>query len=250
MVGRIWTGMAGIVLAFSSASAAPAPLFGASDSLPGPVVHGIAAPQLDPDGNPVGAPPLGPYVPFKQGPDQIEDPFAPITAPNGEETAPAAGSDAVAGPEIHYGEADLPHAVARMRRVLMEAAKSGDVEELVGVFQQNEMPPSLGYERYDDPAAFLKDQSGDPEGREILALLLEILEAGWVHVDEGSAQEMYIWPYFDQWPLDGLSPSQEVELYRILTAGDVAEMRRYGEYIFYRVGIGPDGTLHYFMPSP
>ena len=132
----------------------------------------------------------------------------------------------------------------------MDPAKTGNVEELRGVFEQNEMPPSLGFESYDDPIEFLKSQSGDPEGREILALLLEILEAGWVHVDEGGPQEMYIWPYFDQWPLDGLSPSQEVELYRILTAGDVEEMRRHGGYIFFRVGIGQDGTLHYFMPSP
>lgn len=247
MVSRVGAGVAGAVLAFSCAAAPPA------WAMPGPLVvpdttlHRVAAPLIEPDEDIGQSSPLSPFTPFKQGPDQTDDTlFEPEDAPAPQDT----DVDTSNAPEVHYGETDLPSPVARMRRALMDAAKTGNVEELRGVFEQNEMPPSLGFESYDDPIEFLKSQSGDPEGREILALLLEILEAGWVHVDEGGPQEMYIWPYFDQWPLDGLSPSQEVELYRILTAGDVEEMRRHGGYIFFRVGIGPDGTLHYFMPSP
>ena len=82
---------------------------------------------------------------------------------------------------------------------------------------------------------------------EIMAILTEILEAGYVHADVGSAQEMYIWPYFARYPLARLSPEQKVEMYRIVTSGDYADMAITGTWTFYRVGIGPDGTLHYFV---
>ncbi len=68
-----------------------------------------------------------------------------------------------------------------------------------------------------------------------------------MHVDVGTPQEMYVWPYFARYPLNRLPPPQEVELYRILTADDVEEMRDFGVYVFYRVGIGQDGTWHYFV---
>ena len=58
---------------------------------------------------------------------------------------------------------------------------------------------------------------------------------------------MYVWPYFYRYPLDKLSPSQLVELFRIVTASDFAEMQNHGTYMFYRVGIGPDGTWHFFV---
>ena len=244
MAGSRAAGLAIIVLTFSCLAAAAAP---AVETLTGAgrAVRPVAAPMLEPSvPRPALPSPLEPFSPFKQGPDQNGDSEPPPAGPQTRATPPEPG------PQVHYGATDLPSAVARMRDALMEAARSGDIERLRPVLEQNEMPPSLGSDTGGDPIDFLRGQSGDPEGREILALLLEILEAGWVHVDAGGAQDMYIWPYFDQWPLNGLSPAQEVELYRILTAVDVEEMRRYGRYIFFRVGIGPDGTLHYFMPSP
>lgn len=244
MAGRQAAGLAIIVLTFSSIAALSAPV----PTVPGGAdgaVRRVAAPMVEPNvPGPALPSPLEPFSPFKQGPDQNGDSEAGPEAPVARDAPPEPG------PDVHYGTTDLPAGVARMRDDLMEAARSGDIEALRPVLEQNEMPPSLGGDPGGDPITFLRGQSGDPEGREILALLLEILEAGWVHVDEGNAQDMYIWPYFDQWPLNGLSPAQEVELYRILTAVDVEEMRRYGRYIFFRVGIGPDGTLHYFMPSP
>lgn len=150
-------------------------------------------------------------------------------------------------PEIRYGEDGLPKPVARMRSQMLEAAYSGDIERMRMVLEANEVMPTLTFGEMDDPIEFLKESSGDGQGHEILAILTEILEAGWVKVDEGTAQEMYVWPYFARYPLSRLTPEQEVEMYRIVTAGDVAEMKTFGAWIFYRVGIGPDGTLHYFV---
>lgn len=179
----------------------------------------------------------------------------PDTKPSETKDDPTQPSDAAAGddaetaeiPEVHYGDAELPAPVKRTRDALIEAARSGDVEELRPVLEMNEVMPTLSFGDITDPIEHLKKTSGDGEGREVLAILVEVLEAGWVHMDKGKPQEMYIWPYFAQYPLDKLTGAQLVELFEVVTAYDYNEMQTYGAYIFYRVGIGPDGTLHYFV---
>ncbi len=174
--------------------------------------------------------------------------------PDEDETPPEAADPAAGTPDaavdlpvVTYGDIDLPKPVQRMRAQMLDAAASGDVERLRPVLEANEVMPTLSFSGFDDPIAFLKTSSGDGEGRELLAILMEVLESGWVHVDVGTPQEMYIWPYFARYPLDKLDSRQMVEMYRLLTAADYDEMKRFGAYIFYRVGIGPDGTLHYFV---
>ena len=209
----------------------------------------IEIPQTDDPAPKTGVPAIPPSA--------IEKP-SPITDPVGDdaETAPSETSpeatedgpdDQSATPVVHYGEDGLPDAVLRTRTEILEAAKTGIIENLRPVLESNEMPPTLSFSGIEDPIAYLKTVSGDAEGREMLAILTEILEAGWVHVEKGTAQEMYVWPYFAQYPLHKLSPQQFVELFKIVTAGDYEDMQAYGAYIFYRVGIGPDGTWHYFV---
>lgn len=182
----------------------------------------------------------------KQKPAATDD----TPAPASHEAKPGTGEDTADNepvPDIHYGEDGLPAPVQRMRDELMEAAKSGDVEKLRAVLEMNEVPPTLSFGDTGDPIEYLKKTSGDGEGREVLAILVEVLESGWVNIEKGKPQEMYIWPYFAQYPLDKLTGAQLVELFEIVTAYDYKEMQTYGAYIFYRIGIGPDGTLHYFV---
>ena len=150
-------------------------------------------------------------------------------------------------PEVHYGEAGLPEPVRKTRAAILEAARGGDIEALRAVLETSEMPPVLARGDVGDPITFLKESSGDPEGREILAILIDLLEAGWVRLNPGEPGEMYVWPYFAAMPIDRLTPPQLVELYRILTAADVDEMRAYDSWLFFKIGIGADGTWHYFM---
>jgi|GEM_PF-222745 len=150
-------------------------------------------------------------------------------------------------PEVHYGEAGLPEPVRKTRAAILEAARSGDIEALRAVLETSEMPPVLARGDVGDPITFLKESSGDPEGREILAILIDLLEAGWVRLNPGQPGEIYVWPYFAAMPIDRLTPQQLVELYRILTAADVDEMRAYDAWLFFKVGIGADGSWHYFM---
>ncbi|WP_208983856.1 hypothetical protein [Pannonibacter carbonis] len=204
----------------------------------------------NPSAEPSVTPGAGQQIPAGQVPsiltDQPED-----TAPSVDDVdaldEPPSQQNQLPVPEVRYGADGLPTPVARMREQLMEAARSGDVEKMRMVLEGNEMMPTLSLTEIGDPIAFLKDSSGDGNGMEILAILLDVLEAGWVKVDAGTAQEMYVWPYFARYPFDKLTPQQKVEMYRIVTAGDFAEMDAYGAWLFYRVGIGPDGTLHYFV---
>ncbi|MBO6755337.1 MAG: hypothetical protein JJ902_03345 [Roseibium sp.] len=154
---------------------------------------------------------------------------------------------AMSPPDVFYDTGLLPKPVQRMHAQLKEAALSGDLNRLRMILESNEVPPTLSLTEIGDPIDFLKESSGDGEGYEILAILADTLEAGFVHVDVGTPQEMYIWPYFARYPLTDLTPHQRVELYRIVTSGDFAEMELFGVWLFYRVGIGPDGTLHYFV---
>jgi hypothetical protein len=151
-------------------------------------------------------------------------------------------------PDVLYDPGLLPDAVRTMRDKILEAALSGDTEKLKVVIQMNETPPAFSFgEDKGDPVAAMKEQSNDGEGREVMAILAEVLEAGYVHVDKGTPQEMYLWPYFAQYPITELTPPQQIELFKIVTSFEYTEMKEFGAYNFYRVGIGPDGTWHFFV---
>ena len=170
------------------------------------------------------------------------------TPDEGDATPPREPGEQVALPPVLRDIQLLPAAVRDTHAKLTEAAKSADLERLRGLIGTGETATTLSIGGLDgDPIAFLKQSSGDDDGYELLAILLEVLEAGYVHVDAGTESEMYIWPYFFAWPFDKLTPQMKVELYRILTAGDVLDSVDFGGYIFYRVGIRPDGKWDFFV---
>jgi hypothetical protein len=133
------------------------------------------------------------------------------------------------------------------RARILEAAKTGDIGKVATVMQSNEMMPVFSFGGERDPVAFWKSSYPDSEGIEVLAILIEILEMPFIHVDKGTPQEMFVWPYFYGMPLAKLTPVQKVELFRLVTGTDWREMTDFGAYIFFRVGIAPDGVWHFFV---
>jgi hypothetical protein len=151
-------------------------------------------------------------------------------------------------PEVLYDLGLLPEPTRRMHRLILEACRSGDIERLRPLIGPGDSGTQLSFGGgVDDPIAFLKELSGDEEGHEILAILLEVLSAGYVHLELGTSSELYVWPYFFAVPLDRLTGPQRVELFTLVTAGDYEEMKTYGAYIFYRAGITPDGRWAFFV---
>lgn len=142
--------------------------------------------------------------------------------------------------EIILDVSQLPEPVRRMRELIVEAAASGDYERLRPL--TNPGPRQTQVDNGDgEPVDAMRGLSGDPEGLEILAILLDILSTGAARLDAGTPDEVYVWPYFAGKPLASLTPPERVELLRIVTAGDLMGMEEGGNYNFYRLSITPDG---------
>jgi len=142
----------------------------------------------------------------------------------------------------------LPEPARRMRELIVQAAKTGDIEKLRPLIGTGATETQLAISGNEgDPIDYLRSVSGDDEGQEILAILLDVLDAGFVDMDPGTPNETYVWPYFFTTPIDQLTAPQRVELFRIVTAGDYKDMKTFGGYNFYRVGITPDGKLQFFV---
>jgi len=173
------------------------------------------------------------------------------TEPTTPKAAAPAKSPAKAGEPVKVEAisdlARLPDKVRQTRQRIVDAAKTGDINKVATVMQSNEMMPVFSFGGERDPIEFWKASYPDSDGVEALAILTEILEMPFVHLDRGTPQEMYVWPYFYSVPLAQLTPEQKVELFRLVTGADWKEMVDFGAYIFFRIGISPDGVWHFFV---
>ena len=207
------------------------------------------------------APATTPTQPTTDNPENavpLPDPIEPSTPDEPDKTGPTTPGEVTDPdvqseqnaplPEIQYDFSKLPPAVKRMRDLVLEACKSGDPEKLRPLLGLGDEQTQLSVGELDsDPIAFIKGLSGDSEGLEILAIMEEVLNAGYVHLDAGTAEELYVWPYFFAIPLDKLTAPQKVELFKIVTAGDYEDLKTFGSYIFYRFGITPQGKWAFFV---
>ena len=140
-----------------------------------------------------------------------------------------------------------PEPVRKLREMIVEAAASGDLERLrplmnIGPGQTQVSADDPG----EDPIKSLHDLAGDPDGIEVLSILLDIMSTGFAHVGQGTPDEMYVWPYFAEKDIKNLTAPEKVDLMRVVTAGDYSDMLEFGGYNFYRVGITPDGKWKFF----
>lgn len=222
-----------------------------------------SAPADSPSGDSIRKEPLPPVEGVPQpDPIQTTPPTSteePATVdPEDEATPDDSGGAATVGrpaidpdappPPIMYDVDQLPEPVRRMRQLIIDATRTGDIEKLRPLIGLGDSATQFSLvDIEDDPLEFLKGLSGDPDGVEILAILQEVLTAGYVHLDAGKPEELYVWPYFIAIPLDDLTAPQKVELFKIVTAGDYEDMKSFGAYIFYRVGITPEGRWQFFV---
>lgn len=138
----------------------------------------------------------------------------------------------------------LPTPVKNMRRLILDAAESANFEALrplIGTGEHATQIPRGTDEEERDPIDMLMQLVGDEGGFEMLAIMQNLLNAGYVHVEAGTANELYVWPYFVSLPVENLDSRQKVELFRIVTGGDYEEMKQAGAYNFFSIGISPQG---------
>lgn len=144
---------------------------------------------------------------------------------------------------VIYDVNTVPEAVRKTRQLIVEAAASGNIEQLRPLIGTGAKATDISVgETAGDPINTLKELAGDPDGIEILSSILNIMATGFVHVSPGTPDEAYVWPYFAAKPVKTLTPPEKVELMRIVTSGDYQDMLDFGTYSFFRIGISPDGT--------
>ena len=159
-------------------------------------------------------------------------------------------------PVIDHDLGKLPVQVTEMRDAILAAARSGKIKELEIPIQWNELKPDFGSIDADKPVEEWKKVSVDGNGREILAILINILQMPYAVTRQGSDIEnnkIYIWPYFAEVPLKGLNPIEETQLLRIVPPARFAAMKKADKYTYWRLVIGADGTWHEFAeikPKP
>lgn len=209
----------------------------AAPSAPPPPALTPPSPPADPAAAPDAEEPSSPDAPASDNPGAADDP------------APAEPAELSLPPaQVFYGEDGLPGPVKDLRAKLIEIARTGQIEGLRPYIETGEEPTILTFGGMDgDPIDYLKSASGDGEGVEVLAILLEILQGGHIRSEPATDNEIFVWPYFPGVPLDALTLPQKVELFEIVTAGDYQEMLAFGAYNFYRAGISPDGRLQFFV---
>lgn len=149
--------------------------------------------------------------------------------------------------EVLYDPDLLPEKVADMRNQILMAARSGDIEALQPVLESSELLPVLGDAPVTDPIEFWRSKSADGQGRDVLAALMEIFNSGFVRVNPDTPDELFIWPYFAEIKPDELTPTQWVELYRLVSHKAVEDMKAKGKYNDYRAGIDRNGVWHFFI---
>jgi hypothetical protein len=179
-----------------------------------------------------------------------------ITAPAFAQTAGRAGPSAPPRPpEVSRDVDALPEQVRRMRALILDAVRSGDAENLRRPIEWNEVPPSFGKgvargtrgpAMASELLRVFRERSGDGQGRETMGQIVNIIAVGYARTGLGTRQEMFVWPYFAALDPRLLTPEQEVDAHRVLHAAAVREWREKGRYPGWRLGIGPDGTWHYF----
>lgn len=179
-------------------------------------------------------PPTG--QPSQAAPEATPSASAPVATPSQIQSSGTV--------EIIRDMAKLPAPVGRMRSLINDAAATGDIEKLRPLAAFDPAQMQVGAEG--DAIEAIKSLSGDPEGQEIMAILMDLLQTGAARINIGKPDEMYVWPYFVGKPINTLTAPERVELLRIITAGDLMAMEEGNSYNFYRIGITPTGQWKVF----
>lgn len=146
----------------------------------------------------------------------------------------------------------LPPSVREMRQTILEAVRTGRIEDLRIAIEWNELPPDFGAPKDVAPIDFLKKESDDGQGREILAILGKLLDLAPEQAPLGADLEnnaIYVWPYLAARRLDKLEPHEEVDLYRLMPFEEAKAMREKKKWTWWTVIIGADGTWHSFKKA-
>lgn len=145
------------------------------------------------------------------------------------------------------GADGLPPGVLEMRAAIIAAVETGDIAELKGAMDLNELPPEVGAAKGSDPIAHLRSLSVDGGGRDVLEALQRLLDGTWAAIPGGRDPEnnrLYVWPHFAEAGVDTLSEADQAVLATLVGEVEAAAMIQARRYRGWRLSIGADGVWH------
>jgi len=137
---------------------------------------------------------------------------------------------------------ELPQLTRTMHENLLNAARQGHLDDLLDLFESNELAPVLENKHIADPIDYWKKTSIDGTARDIMADLVQVFSRPPIKTKDGD----YVWPYFAGIPLDKLNLSQQIDLFRLVGPQKASAMLKNNHYSHYEAKIGKDGTWHSF----
>jgi hypothetical protein len=165
-------------------------------------------------------------------------------------TGPVLAADELKIPKDGYAVSSdlslLPDAVQKKRAALLKGAATGDIGKLKSIFDKDK--PTVSFGEPEDPIKYLKEQSKDGEGRELLAILMNLLSAPYAAADDGNGGVYYQWPYLSLMDdLTKLTAEQQVDAMRILGYDGMKNEQELGNWLWWRLSIGEKGDLQAFV---
>ena len=162
---------------------------------------------------------------------------------------PASGGLVRSPPSLEF--ASLPRAVTLLRNRILQSAAGRDIEDLKVPLGWNEVPPlfTKGQKAGFDPIEFLRKQSFDGRGLEMLAILHAVFTQAFVREMRGPVLS-YVWPAFPVEPERAPRPGAQLAPWRCVRFADLSIRGSDGEPLVHRASIGQDGTWHYFWTEP
>lgn len=137
---------------------------------------------------------------------------------------------------------ELPDAVQATIAVMLAAARSGDVEALQAIIDEQERPIQLGFGGASSASEFALANSQTGDGLDVLADLVDILELPFEAVDDGEGGKFYVWPYLNGADLTALEPADKVAAYQLVAPDALPDFIEYGGWLAMRTIIDEDGT--------
>ena len=134
-----------------------------------------------------------------------------------------------------------------MRAAIQSAVESGDIAELKGAMDLNELKPEFGGPAGVDPISYLKGLSADGTGKDVLAVIGRLLDGTWAAIPGGRDIEnnrIYVWPHFAEVKLDALSAEEQAALAALVGEEAAKAIVASGRWQGWRLSIGAGGVWH------
>jgi hypothetical protein len=167
------------------------------------------------------------------------------------QTTPSAAQSTTAqtAPATVIPNETLPANVAAVRQALLDAARSGRIDDLLLSLEPQQRGATFSGIEGTRAIKDWKALSSDGEGRSVLAEMANILmlEPAIVHAGADTENNrLFVWPYLAERKLDALTPGDRVDLLRLVPQADGDAMQSAKVWSWWRLVIGADGILHLF----